>query len=119
MTALMDERAAALWATLVRRLQDKAGDTELIPWEGGGLAYLEPRHRDLRVETIAINGEMSSNSVDFLNPVHRADPFSVYEIEGVFHVVRNSAPWGKPFKTTDRELAEQVCDRWAEAFPGT
>lgn len=50
-------------------------------------------------------------------PVHQSGRFAVYEVRpGVFEVHRNGQSWGRPFSTTDRELAMQVCDRWAREF---
>lgn len=50
-------------------------------------------------------------------PVHQSGRFAVYEArEGVFEVCLNGRSWGRPFTTSDRELAVQVCNRWAETF---
>ncbi|MCC5574507.1 hypothetical protein IMZ11_02490 [Microtetraspora sp. AC03309] len=52
-----------------------------------------------------------------VTPVHFRHPFAVYELaEGRFTVTRNGSMWGRPFETSDRELAVIVCDRWAREF---
>lgn len=54
-------------------------------------------------------------------PIHQAEDWAVYEVRpGTFEVHRNGREQGRPFRTSDRTLAEQVCDRWAREFgPGT
>lgn len=42
--------------------------------------------------------------------------FEVRESNGIYSVTRSQGDWGKPFETTDQELAVMVCDRWAEEF---
>ena len=52
-----------------------------------------------------------------LHPVHVRHPMAVYELrDGLYSVMRNGSDWGKPFETTDLDLAREVCDRWAVEF---
>ncbi len=51
------------------------------------------------------------------NPVYVSAPMAVYETSpGRYSVMRNGSCWGKPFETTDADLAVVVCDRWADEF---
>lgn len=51
------------------------------------------------------------------NPVYVSAPMAVYETSlGRYSVMRNGSCWGKPFETSDADLAVVVCDRWASEF---
>ncbi len=50
-------------------------------------------------------------------PCHVRGAFAVYEVEpGRFWVTRNGEGSGRPFETSDFELARIVCGRWAVEF---
>ena len=50
-------------------------------------------------------------------PVYGSHPMAVYELrQGVYSVMCNGSDWGRPYETTDLDLARVVCDRWAVEF---
>lgn len=47
-------------------------------------------------------------------PLYHTGIYGVYEIDGTYVVTTLGTLDPEPFKTTDLELAQQVCDRWAD-----
>jgi hypothetical protein len=53
-----------------------------------------------------------------VEPTHVRGGFAVYQLHpGEHTVTEHSGGTGRPFVTTDAELAVEVCNRWAREFP--
>lgn len=106
------------WAQVVR-------DTTRMRLELIYATYGEPVVRTIRVRELAALPPVGMWTGDEtpappkwayreVEPVHTRGGFSVYPIDSEwFSVYRTGDAEGRPFTTTDRELAQLVCNQWS------